>query len=87
MTNNSGTVNTPMMHNGGIKGLRNLILHYNTINRRDGNNNLDPRLTPGGNPQQLQLTDAEINALVSFLQTLSGNNVYTDKKWSDPFLR
>jgi len=87
LTNNSGVVNTPMMHNGGINSLRNVILHYNTINRREGNNNLDPRLTPGGSPQQLQLTDAEINALVAFLQTLSGNNVYTDKKWSNPFLK
>ena len=87
LTNNIGTVNTPMMHNGGINSLRNVVLHYNTINRREGNNNLDPRLTPGGNPQQLQLTDTEINALVAFLQTLAGNNVYTDKKWSDPFLK
>jgi cytochrome c peroxidase len=85
LTNNSGVVNTPMMHNGGITTMRNLILHYNQIVRRAGNNNLDPRLTPGGNPQQLQLTDTEINALVAFLQTLAGNNVYTDKKWSDPF--
>jgi cytochrome c peroxidase len=87
LTNNAGIVNAPMMHNGGINSLRNVILHYNTINRREGNNNLDPRLTPGGSPQRLQLTEAEINALVSFLQTLSGTNIYTNKKWSDPFLK
>lgn len=85
LTNNAGLVNTPMMHNGNFRNLRNIVLHYNTIGQRDGNNNLDPRLTPGGSPQQLQLTDTEINALVAFLQTLSGKNVYTDKKWSDPF--
>lgn len=84
---NSGIVNTPMMHDGSILTLRNVILHYNNIVRIAGNNNLDPRLTPGGNPQQLKLTEAEINALVAFLQTLSGNNVYTDKKWSNPFLK
>lgn len=85
LTNSAGAVNTPMMHNGGIASLRNLILHYNAINIRTGNTNLDPRLAPGGVGQQLRLTDQEIDALVAFLQTLSGKNVYTDKKWSDPF--
>jgi cytochrome c peroxidase len=87
LTKTSGIVNTPMMHDGSIKSLRNVILHYNTIVIRPGNNNLDPRLAPGGVGQQLQLTDQEIDALVVFLQTLSGNNVYTDKKWSNPFLK
>jgi hypothetical protein len=36
--------------------------------------------------QQLQLTETEINSLVAFLQTLSVINVYTDTKWSNPFL-
>ncbi len=87
LTNNTGTVNGPMMHQGGFTTLRSVLLHYNNIIRDPENNNLDPRLTPGGNPQQLQLTENEINALVAFLQTLSGNNVYTDKKWSDPFIK
>ena len=87
LTNNAGNANTPMMHNGSITTLRNMILHYNTINRIDGNNNLDPRLTPGGNPQRLQLTENEINAMIAFLQTLTGSNVYSNKKWSDPFLK
>jgi cytochrome c peroxidase len=87
LTNNSGNVNTPMMHDGSITSLRNVILHYNNIVIRAGNNNLDPRLAPGGVGQQLQLTEQEISAMVAFLQTMSGNNVYTDKKWSDPFLK
>ncbi len=87
LTNSSGTVNSPMMHHGRNATLRSVILHYNTISRDPENNNLDPRLTPGGVGQQLQLTETEINALAAFLQTLAGNNVYTDKKWSDPFLK
>jgi cytochrome c peroxidase len=91
LTNKTGAVNTPMMHNGGISNLRNVILHYNSIIASTENNNLDPRLAagtgPGGVGQQLQLTDQEINAMVAFLQTLSGSNVYTDKKWSNPFLK
>jgi len=87
LTNTAGFVNTPMMHDGSITSLRNVMLHYNNIVIRPGNNNLDPRLAPGGMGQQLQLTDQEINAMVAFLQTLAGTNVYTDKKWSNPFLK
>ncbi len=87
LTNNAGAVNTPMMHNGGINSLRNIFIHYNTIIIRNGNTNLDPRLSPRGVGQQLRLTEQEINALVAFLQTLSGTNVYADPKWSDPFLK
>jgi cytochrome c peroxidase len=50
------------------------------------NNNLDPRLRPGGNGQNLNVTEAEIAAVVAFMQTLGGNNVYVNKKWSNPFL-
>jgi cytochrome c peroxidase len=87
ITNNTGNVNSPMMHHGGNVTIRSVLLHYNSIIRDQENNNLDPRLTPGGNGQQLQLTEAEISALTAFIQTLSGTNVYTDKKWSDPFLK
>lgn len=87
LTNNRGVVNTPMMHDGSSTSLRNVIIHYNSIVIRTGNNNLDPRLAPGGVGQRLQLTEQEINAMVAFLQTLSGTNVYSDKKWSNPFLR
>jgi cytochrome c peroxidase len=87
LTNNTGTVNSPMMHHGGNATLRSVILHYNNIIIDPENNNLDNRLRPGGVGQQLQLTDPEINALTAFLQTLAGNNVYTDKKWSNPFLK
>jgi cytochrome c peroxidase len=87
LTSNTGIVHSPMMHDGSLNSLRDVILHYNTIVVQPGNNNLDPRLTPGGVGQQLQLTDTEINAMVAFLRTLSGSNVYTDKKWSNPFVR
>jgi cytochrome c peroxidase len=65
--------------------VQNAVGHYNTINIAPGNTNLDPRLTPGGNGQQLNLSGAEMSAIVAFLKTLAGNNVYTDSKWSNPF--
>ena len=86
LTNAAGVVNTPMMHTGVLRSLRAVINHYNTINLNPRNTNLDPRLRPGGNGQNLNVTEAEIAAVVAFMQTLGGTNVYVNKKWSNPFL-
>jgi cytochrome c peroxidase len=80
-----GTINGPMMHTGVFTTLQTVIGHYGTINLAPGNTNLDPKLRPNGFGQQLNLNATEVNALIAFLKTLSGTNVYTDKKWSDPF--
>jgi cytochrome c peroxidase len=85
LVRNDGQTNGPMMHTGVIKTLQAAIGHYGTINRAPGNTNLDPRLTPGGQGQRLNLNAQEVNAVIAFLRTLSGNNLYTDSKWSDPF--
>ena len=80
-----GTTNGPLMHIGISNNLITAIEHYNTINI--GNNpNLDPRLRPNGIGQQLNLTDEERDAVIAFIRTLAGDNVYTDEKWSNPFL-
>ncbi|MFM2016049.1 MAG: hypothetical protein RIQ51_1539 [Bacteroidota bacterium] len=86
ITNAAGAINTPMMHTGALRNLRAVINHYNTINLNPRNTNLDPRLRPAGNGQNLNVTEAEIAAIVAFMQTLGGNNVYVNKKWSNPFL-
>ncbi len=86
ITNAAGVVNTPMMHTGVLRSLRAVINHYNTINLNPRNTNLDPRLRPGGNGQNLNVTEAEIAAVAAFMQTLGGTNVYVNKKWSNPFL-
>jgi cytochrome c peroxidase len=79
----NGTSNGPLMHTGFTTDLVAVINHYNEIKAM--NSNLDPRLRPQGNLQKLHLTQTEIDGLVAFLKTLSGSNVYTDTKWSDPF--
>ena len=86
LTNPAGTINGPMMHTAAFTSLQQVIGHYGNINRAPGNTNLDPRLMPGGVGQNLQLTATEVQSVVAFLRTLSGNNIYTDKKWSNPFL-
>jgi cytochrome c peroxidase len=81
----NGTANGPFMHTGNLATIQNVIGHYGNINKAAGNTNLDPRLTPNGFGQKLNLTAAEVNALTVFIQTLSGTNVYVDTKWSTPF--
>jgi cytochrome c peroxidase len=86
VANTAGVENGPLMHTGNLATLQNAVGHYNTINIAPGNTNLDPRLRPNGVGQQLNLSGAEMAGLVAFLKTLSGTNVYVDKKWSNPFL-
>jgi len=81
----NGLLNGPLMHTAAIKTLQAAIGHYGTINLAPGNTNLDPKLRPNGFGQQLHLTAPEVDAVIAFLRTLSGTNVYTDSKWSDPF--
>lgn len=81
----NGTSNGPFMHIGLSNQLITVINHYDKITLA-GNTNLDPRLRPAGNPQNLQLTQTEKDALIAFIRTLAGTNVYSDVKWSNPFL-
>ncbi len=81
----NGNTNGRFMHSGGLRDLNAVLNHYN-----QGivlNANLDNRLRPNGRTaQKLNLTAAETNALIAFLRTLSGTNVYIDSKWSNPFV-
>ena len=85
VTRADGTENGPFMHNANLATLQNVIGHYGNINIAPGNTNLDRRLTPNGNGQKLNLTATEVNAVIAFLKTLAGNDVYTNKKWGNPF--
>ena len=85
VVNKAGIENGPLMHVGDIRNLQGVITHYNAINLAPGNTNLDPKLRPNGFGQHLNLTATETNAIVAFLKTLSGTNVYVDTKWSNPF--
>ena len=81
-----GSLNGPMMHNGAFASVETVLQHYNDLSP-NLNPNLDPRLRPAGNAQKLNMTPQESAAVVAFLKTLTGSTVYTDKKWSDPFVR
>ncbi len=82
----NGNPHGGFMHNAGQNGLnslRDVINHYNSIPQN--NNNLDNRLRPNGNLQRLNLSEEEKLSLVAFIRTLTGSNIYTDPRWSDPF--
>lgn len=86
MINPDGSLNGPLMHDGSITTVLQLIEHYNAIPNNAANTNLDNRLNPPGpGTQQLNLTNDEKLALEAFLKTLTGADVYTNEKWSDPF--
>lgn len=80
-----GTLNGGLMHTS-ISNINSVIEHYNQMPQGSDNAQLDQRLKPGGNLQNLNMTNDEKNNLVSFLKTLSGTDVYTNEKWADPFV-
>lgn len=86
LVNPNGSLNTPLMHDGSFTSLLDVVNHYNNIPDDPANTNLDVRLTaPNGEPQQLNLSEDQKQELVAFLKTLTGSDIYTNEKWSDPF--
>lgn len=74
----------PYMHDGRFATLEQVVEHYNS--GVQNHPTLAPALQDGnGNPIRLNFSQAEKEALVAFLKTLTDNSVSTDVKWSDPF--
>lgn len=82
MFRSDGSFNGQLMHSGALNSLDEVMAHYNVI---EGNRNLDRRLRPNGVLQNLAMTTAEVEAVKTFLMTLSGTQVYVDERWSNPF--
>jgi cytochrome c peroxidase len=74
----------PYMHDGRFATLEEVVEHYNS--GIQAHPTLSPALTDAnGNPIQLNLTETQKSALVSFLKTLTDNSVSSEVKWSNPF--
>ena len=83
MVNPDGELNGAFMHDGSLLTILDVIDHYDNIPNNGANTNLDNRLNGGGG--NLNLTDTEKENLEAFLLTLTGSDMYTNEKWSDPF--
>lgn len=77
-----GNLHSPLMHTGSFMSMQQVLMHYNMMTL---NPNLDNRLRPGGNPQRLNMTNTERDAVIAFLQTLTGQEVYTAERYASPF--
>lgn len=76
-------VSAPYMHDGRFNTLEEVVEFYNS--GVQAHPNLDGRLETNGQPDRMNLTQAEKDALVAFLMTLTDNAFLTDPKFSDPF--
>ena len=89
VVNQDGQVNGNLMHTANFVSLTNVLNHYDRINLfpqvQGIADVIDDRLLPNGRPQDLNMTNQERNRVIAFLGTLTGSDVYTNPKWSDPF--
>lgn len=75
----------PYMHDGRFQTLQQVIEHYNSGVKNHPNLSVELK-DNNGNPQQLNLTEAQKQALAAFLRTLTDPNILNNQKWSDPFI-
>lgn len=80
-----GLPNARMMHTGDFVEFETVLEHYDRVFQDVDNTNLDPRLHQGPNDINLHLSTPERLALEAFIKTLTGQTVYTEERWSDPF--
>ncbi len=89
VVNQDGQLNGQLMHTANFVNLMNVLNHYDRINLfpqvQGIADAIDDRLLPNGFPQDLDMTNQEKNQVIAFLGTLTGSNIYTDEKWSNPF--
>lgn len=74
----------PYMHDGRFATLQEVITHYNNGVRDNPTLSVPLRL-PGGGVRRLNLSAADQQALVAFLETLTDEQMLSDEKFSDPF--
>lgn len=86
LINLQGLENGPFMHNGSLKTIEEVMEHYSFIPNNPANTNI--HLFLGGRVSHdhfMPMSDQQVMAVKAFLNTLTGSDVYTNPKWSDPF--
>lgn len=84
LVNSAGVPNTHFFSDASAKSLGDVLEHYNTIFKL--NEKLDERLRQGTAIINYDMSVQNKVDLIAFLKTMSGQDVYTNPKWSNPFL-
>lgn len=77
-------VRPPYMHDGRFTTLEEVIEHYSS-GIKNHPNLISPLVNDNGEEGQFNFTQAEKEALVAFLKTLTDNAMLSDEKYNDPF--
>ncbi|MFT5229853.1 MAG: cytochrome c peroxidase [Glaciecola sp.] len=84
----NGELNGPLMHDGSFDNMLDVTEHYDNIpSVIEGNILIDTFIFDGAGGQGAEndLNITQRQSLLAFLKTLTGENVYTDPRWSNPF--
>lgn len=89
LVNPAGESNGPFFHTGEAADLDEVLDHYNDVGANIplsvNPNVVDGRLRRQNNYQKLNMTETERTDIKAFLMTLTGSDMYSNPKWSDPF--
>lgn len=86
LVNPQGLMNGPFMHDGSLKNIEQVMEHYSFIPKNPENTNQNLFLGGGEDYDHLvPMSDEQVLAVEAFLKTLTGKEVYTNPKWSNPF--
>jgi cytochrome c peroxidase len=78
-------LSAPYMHDGRYQTLSQVIDHYSHNIQASQNLAFELRDSTGINPKQMNIPDADKQALIAFLNTLTDYQMVSDPKFSNPF--
>lgn len=78
----------PYMHDGRFETLEEVLHHYNegVAHHPNLDDRMSTDLMTGGPPKQLNLSQADQQAIIAFLKTLTDEQLLTDERFSNPFV-
>lgn len=77
-------IRPPYMHDGRFATLEEVIDHYSS-GIQNHSSLITPLVNSNGQVGQFNFTQAEKDALIAFLNTLTDNQMLTDEKYNNPF--
>lgn len=83
------TLTQPYMHDGRFATLDDVLDHYAKLGTESGyaHHNLSEELRNGSTPKVINISDQDRIAIKAFFETFEDENLATEEKYSDPFIR